>query len=150
MSRAVQEKLGNESCERVKKELSRYGEVDPEEFQNSRNGSYGNPDVVFRQGGKLYGIEVKRCKGVAFKKGVGNISLTFRQWRGLTAWCKKFGAKPLLIVEIVVIGGENICFVVGGKVVSEKFKNRKGNERFTFTMWQVIRMGHKLEGLFSE
>lgn len=146
MSHVRQVKLGRESCERIAKKLEEFGAVVLAE--KKANGAYGKPDIMFKIGSYSYGIEAKRCKGVAFKKGVGNVSITFTQWEGLLRWCEKFCAKAIIIVEIIVLGGENLYFVVEGETVNKKFEKARGKARFGFSMWQVIREGHKLDDYF--
>jgi len=142
MGRATHPKLGRETCERIAKVLERYAKV---KIGKGRN---GEPDMILEMGSQAFGVEAKRCKGIAFKRSVNNIELSKIQWEYLVGWCKENKARPIVAVEIVVVGGENIYFILDTNVVDEGYKRCEGKTWFGFSMWQVIRSGDKPDDYF--
>jgi len=132
--------LGKETVKRIAKELEKIGTVKIEA------GTNGKPDICFKPEYKFsltYGIECKRCKGIAFKKSVSSVYITKSQWNSLMEWCDVDGIEPLVIVEIVVKGGKNLYFVFGWGDIENRFNKGKG-KAIGLSMWQIMHLGKKL------
>jgi len=134
--------LGKETVERIAKELKKIGTVKIE------TGANGKPDIEFEPKTKkytlVYGIECKRCKGIAYKKSVSSVYITKSQWNSLKGWCTEIHMLPLVIVEIVIKGGENLYFVLEFEEIENRF-NKGNGKAIGLSMWQIIHLGKKLE-----